>query len=105
MTVEIGYCSDSCPNLPIYMMTLAIIKLIVSTSTIGNFIIDLRCVEDRDKATALGLLTAVGTLLGFLPNPVIFGNLIDSSCLVWEESCGETGICWLYDTVSFRLVI
>ena len=39
---EMGYCSRTCPNLYIYMVVLAIIKLIVSTSTIGNFIIDIR---------------------------------------------------------------
>lgn len=58
--------------------------------------------EERDKALALGLIAAVSSLLGFLPAPVIYGTLIDSSCLVWEKSCGQTGSCWVYDTEMFR---
>ena len=61
-----------------------------------------RCVDEDLKALALGLLSAVAALLGFLPNPLIYGTLIDSSCLVWETSCGETGSCWIYDTTQFR---
>lgn len=35
------------------------------------------------------------------------GLLIDTSCTVWEEPCGEgtRGACWLYDTTSFSLKI
>ncbi len=61
-----------------------------------------RCVEERDKALALGFLAAVSGLFGFLPNPIIYGSLIDSSCLVWETSCGEKGSCWVYNTDEFR---
>ena len=39
---------------------------------------------------------------GLIPLPVIFGSLIDSACLVWEKSCGETGNCWFYDTDKYR---
>lgn len=62
----------------------------------------LRCVEEQDKALGLGLIAAVSGLLGFLPNPIIYGALIDSSCLVWESSCGHTGSCWVYDVDGFR---
>lgn len=41
-------------------------------------------------------------LFGFLPNPIIYGTLIDSSCLIWETSCEEKGSCWVYNTDEFR---
>ncbi|XP_057381266.1 solute carrier organic anion transporter family member 74D-like isoform X1 [Daphnia carinata] len=97
-----GYCMETCSNVYVYMVLLAVIKLVVSVGAVGNLIIDLRCVEERDKALALGFLATMSGLLGFLPNPIIYGSLIDSSCLAWEASCGERGSCWVYNTDEFR---
>lgn len=41
-TVTSGFCEGTCSNVYIYMALLAIIKLIVSLSAVGNLIIDLR---------------------------------------------------------------
>jgi hypothetical protein len=54
---------------------------------------------------------------GFIPAPIIFGRLIDSSCRLWQRSAsvsscrgnptgvssGKGGSCLLYDTSKFRL--
>ena len=37
-------------------------------------------------------------LAGNVPAPQILGALFDRSCIVWQESCGETGSCWIYDS-------
>ena len=42
---EAGYCSGTCYNVYVYMVILAVIKFIVSMTTIGNLIIDLRSVS------------------------------------------------------------
>ncbi|CAC5359883.1 unnamed protein product [Mytilus coruscus] len=39
----------------------------------------------------------------WLPGPLISGGLIDSTCLVWKESCGVRGSCAIYDNDVFRL--
>jgi solute carrier organic anion transporter family, member 3A len=42
-------------------------------------------------------------LFGYIPAPILFGNLIDSSCLLWKSSCGEAGgRCLIYDIEKFR---
>lgn len=42
-------------------------------------------------------------LLGYIPAPILFGNLIDSTCLLWRTSCGNRGgRCLLYDIEQFR---
>ena len=71
---------------------------IVITGEVSDF----RCVNDGDKALALGILATAVALFGFLPNPIIYGAVIDSSCLVWEQSCGKRGSCWVYATDQFR---
>ncbi|KAK8733339.1 hypothetical protein OTU49_006590, partial [Cherax quadricarinatus] len=62
-------------------------------------------VADEDKGLALGTLTVFISLLGFIPAPIIMGAIIDSSCQVWDQSCGVSGNCWLYDSDKFRTII
>lgn len=38
----------------------------------------------------------------FIPYPVVYGFIVDSTCLIWEKTCGKTGNCWLYDIDKFR---
>ena len=30
---------------------------------------------------------------------------MDSACLVWEKSCGETGNCWFYDMDKYGYLL
>ena len=42
-------------------------------------------------------------LFGYIPAPILFGNLIDSTCLLWKSTCGEKGgRCLIYDIEKFR---
>lgn len=36
---------------------------------------------------------------------MIYGAIIDSTCLVWEKTCGNSGNCWLYDIDKFRVLL
>jgi len=42
-------------------------------------------------------------LLGNIPGPIIVGALFDSSCLYWQEECGNRGNCWVYDNNHLSL--
>ena len=43
--------------------------------------------------------------IGNVPCPIIYGAVVDSACVLWQESCdGQEGACQLYDTYLFRLV-
>lgn len=35
-------------------------------------------------------------LAGGIPGPIAFGSVIDLSCLMWQDKCGEQGSCYLY---------
>lgn len=42
-------------------------------------------------------------LFGYIPAPIVFGNLIDSTCMLWKSTCGEKGgRCLIYDIEAFR---
>ncbi|CAG2102309.1 unnamed protein product, partial [Medioppia subpectinata] len=52
------------------------------------------------------LPVAIGVILGaYIPYPLIYGAIADSVCLIWENTCGKTGNCWLYDQDRFRYVL
>ena len=41
-------------------------------------------------------------IAGNVPCPILYGTVIDSTCLFWEENCGKLGACRLYNQTNFR---
>ena len=79
-----------------------------------NWLIDwfaclFRSVEVPQRSLSLGLQTILLRGLGTVPGPIIFGYLMDMTCLLWRrDSCGkEEGSCLLYDnfSMSFYMII
>lgn len=65
-----------------------------------------RCVHDDQRSFALGIQWIKVRIFGTIPAPLIFGFLIDDSCILWQESCDDAGACLVYDNYSMsRLVI
>ena len=45
-------------------------------------------------------------IAGFVPGPIIYGVLVDSSCIFWQRSCGrENGACLFYNKPRLRDVL
>lgn len=59
-----------------------------------------RCVHDDQRSFALGIQWIIVRLLGTIPAPMIFGTLIDDTCILWQESCNDAGACLVYDNHS-----
>ncbi|XP_076330358.1 solute carrier organic anion transporter family member 74D-like isoform X2 [Tachypleus tridentatus] len=103
-TATNGYCPLECDRLVWYVVIFSIFVLIHSTSEVGSMLLTLRCVEPQDKALALGLIYFAIGLFGNVPCPIIYGAVVDSACLFWEENeCGERGACRIYDPAKFRM--
>jgi hypothetical protein len=64
-----------------------------------------RAVSEEEKAFALGLQVVMLRLFAYIPAPIIFGSVIDTTCLVWKmNECQQDGTtCLLYDIEAFRL--
>ncbi|XP_064488441.1 solute carrier organic anion transporter family member 74D-like [Ornithodoros turicata] len=103
-TITNGFCSLECNNLIWYIIIFSSFVLIHSTSEVGSMLLTLRCVESNDKALALGLIQFAIGLFGNVPCPIIYGAVVDSACLFWEDNCGEPGACRVYDPAKFRMV-
>lgn len=51
---------------------------------------------------AMGIIQFAISLFGNVPCPIIYGAVIDSTCLIWETICDKQGACSLYDPDAFR---
>ncbi|XP_055326118.1 solute carrier organic anion transporter family member 74D-like [Sitodiplosis mosellana] len=98
-----GACFGDCTFAYIAFSIISMFSsLMSSTGRIGNVLLNFRAVEPRDKAFAQGLSLFMVSLFALIPGPIIFGVVIDSTCLVWGYKCGRRGNCQLYDPIKFR---
>ncbi|KAH6930107.1 hypothetical protein HPB50_009622 [Hyalomma asiaticum] len=71
----------------------------------------LRSLEEDIKSTGIGVNYVLMRMFGTIPGPIVFGHLIDRSCLLWQSTCsGGTGACAIYEnsamgTNLFRVMV
>ncbi|KAJ1527748.1 hypothetical protein ONE63_007703 [Megalurothrips usitatus] len=105
-SVRAGPCELDCKNVfLIFICITTVMHTLGSSGKVGNLLVNYRAVDARDKSFAQGLSLFLISIFAFIPGPILFGAIIDSTCLVWDESCGRKGNCWLYDKHSFRLYV
>lgn len=64
-----------------------------------------RGVKKEDKSFAQGLTLMLISLFALIPGPILYGWLIDKTCLIWNYKCERIGNCQLYDQTKFRYYI
>lgn len=107
-----------------FLAVMCFLKFCGSTGRASNFLVSVRCVEERDKTVAMGFGLMFMALFSFIPSPIFFGTgksafltsenvyysvflhptVLDKSCLVWGKTCSGTGNCWLYDGEKLRFL-
>lgn len=91
-------CPVDCLNyFYVFLAVMCITKFIGGTEGATNFLMGIRCVEERDKAISIGLTSAIIKFFAVIPSPIFFGYIFDRSCLLWGKTCSKKGNCWLYD--------
>ncbi|XP_009977638.1 PREDICTED: solute carrier organic anion transporter family member 4A1 [Tauraco erythrolophus] len=93
---EAGKCTSSCARRPLLLFFMFVVILFTFLSSIPALTATLRCVSDRQRSFALGIQWIVVRTLGGIPGPIAFGSMIDKSCLLWQDQCGEQGSCYIY---------
>jgi len=99
-----GPCYTQCEMILPFMVLLFFMTLLVAVTQMPVLMVVLRSVEEEEKAFALGIQFVIFRLFGYIPSPILFGNVIDSTCLLWKQTCegGKGGICLMYDIEAFR---
>lgn len=98
-----GVCMAGCSTaFWTFSITSMIVNWFGSSGRIGNVLVNYRAVSQEDKSFAQGLALMMISLFALIPGPIIFGRIIDSTCLVWTQTCNGTGNCQLHDQTKFR---
>ncbi|XP_021915688.1 solute carrier organic anion transporter family member 4A1 isoform X3 [Zootermopsis nevadensis] len=92
-------CASQCPYLWPFVVLVFLTMFFTFLSTMPALSATLRCVQDDQRSFALGIQWIKVRLIGTIPAPMVFGALIDETCILWQESCyeDENGACLVYD--------
>ena len=103
-TVSSGVCPVDCQSQFFGLLVfLVIFSIVGSTTRIPNFLLSLRSIEMRDKSASITFTISFLSLFAFLPSPIFYGALLDTTCSLWDVTkCGETTHCLVYDTDAMR---
>lgn len=94
-----------CRTLLPFLVILFFITLLTALNQMPMLMVTLRSVTEIERAFALGLQLVIMRLLAYIPSPLIFGQAIDWTCVIWRrDECDKTGSCLLYDREKFRNV-
>jgi hypothetical protein len=85
-----------------FLIVMCFTKFTGATGRASNFLVSVRCVDEKDKTVAMGFGMMMMSLFSFIPSPIFFGALMDKTCLVWGKTCSSKGNCWLYDGKMLR---
>ncbi|XP_055847332.1 solute carrier organic anion transporter family member 5A1 [Episyrphus balteatus] len=98
-----GPCTTPCRTIYPFLILLFFMTFMVASTQMPLLMIVLRSVSEEERSFALGMQFVIFRLFGYIPAPIVFGNLIDSTCLLWKSTCGEKGgRCLIYDIEKFR---
>ncbi|XP_059500706.1 solute carrier organic anion transporter family member 4C1-like isoform X2 [Stegostoma tigrinum] len=101
-----GKCGSSCDKMPLFMgfFLAAVIFTFMTSTPITTSV--LRCVPDNQRSFSLGIQWLFVRILGTIPGPILFGTVIDMSCILWNKNeCGVQGACWTYDNPKMAHLI
>ncbi|XP_070337206.1 solute carrier organic anion transporter family member 5A1 isoform X4 [Equus asinus] len=99
-----GKCKRTCNTLIPFLIFLFIVTFITACAQPSAIIVTLRSVEDEERPFALGMQFVLLRTLAYIPTPIYFGAVIDTTCMLWQHECGIQGSCWEYNVTSFRFV-
>ncbi|KAG7224698.1 hypothetical protein INR49_030028 [Caranx melampygus] len=98
-----GTCGSGCSHLlrP-FMVLLGLTSFVASFSQTPSYMMILRTVPTEDKSFAVGVQYMLFRVLAFMPGPVLYGSVIDTTCVLWGRKCGEKTSCLYYNLDQFR---
>ncbi|XP_013417999.1 solute carrier organic anion transporter family member 4A1 [Lingula anatina] len=94
---SLGKCESDCIYLYIFLPVFAFVMLFTFIGSMPALSATLRCVPESQKSFALGIQWILVRCLGTIPAGILFGAIIDLTCHLWQDSCGEKGACYVYD--------
>ncbi|XP_041437053.1 solute carrier organic anion transporter family member 2B1 L homeolog isoform X2 [Xenopus laevis] len=102
-TAKPGSCGTGCFHLfKVFMALLCLAGGLASMAQTPSFMLIIRSVKPTDKSLAIGIQLMLLRILAWLPGPVMYGSVIDSTCILWGRKCGKKTSCLYYDNNHLR---
>ncbi|XP_067936676.1 solute carrier organic anion transporter family member 5A1-like [Watersipora subatra] len=97
-----GPCDNICRTLvPFMVLVFAICFFVAALKTPMTAVI-MRCVDEDLRPFSLGIQMVFIRTCALLPAPVVFGSVIDTTCLWWKFECKKRKNCLIHDVEWFR---
>ncbi|EFN65401.1 Solute carrier organic anion transporter family member 4A1 [Camponotus floridanus] len=90
-------CESTCSYLWLFIVLAFCNMFMTFLCTMPALSSTLRVVRDDQRSFALGIQWIKVRILGTIPAPMVFGALIDDTCILWNETCDGRGACLVYD--------
>uniref|UniRef100_A0A914BVZ3 Solute carrier organic anion transporter family member n=1 Tax=Acrobeloides nanus TaxID=290746 RepID=A0A914BVZ3_9BILA len=106
--VKKEFCHDNCFSMMVIFFGTGLLGAFIGgTGVVPGLLILLRSVPPATRSISLGVHGFLVSLLGTLPSPIIWATIIDSACLIWEETCSSNvtsrGACAIYNPYKLRI--
>ncbi|KAH6936699.1 hypothetical protein HPB50_020903 [Hyalomma asiaticum] len=90
-------CNTGCKLLPYFTigLFLALFSNFLNLAPLASAL--LRVVTPKERSLALAMKWIIVRIFASIPGPMLFGHVIDRSCLVWQSICGRSGSCLYYN--------
>ncbi|XP_039261491.2 solute carrier organic anion transporter family member 4C1-like [Styela clava] len=104
-TATEGLCEEQCNLVAPFLVVFFLVVMICFMSTAPALVVTFRCVPDSQRSFAIGVQWLFMRAFGSIPGPIIFGAVIDTTCILWQEKlCNRgRGSCWIYDNNNMGL--
>ncbi|GAB0089866.1 Solute carrier organic anion transporter family member [Sergentomyia squamirostris] len=101
-----GACMAGCSQgFFFFALVSSITNFLGATGKIGNVLVNYRAVSVEDKSFTQGLVLMMFSLFGLIPGPILYGWIIDQTCMVWNYRCEKIGNCQIYNQRDFRIYV
>uniref|UniRef100_A0A1L8DEL8 Solute carrier organic anion transporter family member n=2 Tax=Nyssomyia neivai TaxID=330878 RepID=A0A1L8DEL8_9DIPT len=101
-----GACTAGCSQgFFLFALVSSITNFLGATGKIGNVLVNYRAVSVEDKSFTQGLVLMMFSLFGLIPGPILYGWIIDQTCMVWNYRCEKIGNCQVYNQRDFRIYV
>lgn len=76
-TAVTGACPIDClQKFHIFLAVVCLLKFSGATGRASNFLVSVRCVDEKDKTVAMGFSLTIMSLFAFIPSPILFGYIM-----------------------------